>query len=149
MGTFEGKEGKKQRKVKSMDIFNYMDCVDCDRYKHIPGRMDGEPEDCYPPEDICEEGAPGYGPCGRMLGVIEDMINDGQFETNSGFMATSTFLEDCTLEDIGFCEENKPMWWDNGTVDFSSAFYWFISYDPEIVPVPYADEEAVYEAFFE
>jgi hypothetical protein len=83
-----------------------------------------------------------------MLGVIEDMIHDGEFETSAGFMVSGEFLAGCTLEDIGFSVDNPPPWWNGGTVGLSSASYYFISFDPDVFPVAYKDEEAVYRAFF-
>jgi hypothetical protein len=83
-----------------------------------------------------------------MLGAIEDMIDDGEFETSAGFMVSGEFLAGCTLEDIGFPDENPPPWWNGGTTGLSSASYYFISFDPDVFPVVYKDEEAVYKAFF-
>jgi hypothetical protein len=84
-----------------------------------------------------------------MLGAIEDMIHDGQFETSAGFMASGEFLAGCTLEDIGFFEENPPVWWEQGTAGFSSAPYYFISFNPNVFPTAYKDVKEIYKEFFE
>jgi hypothetical protein len=138
--------GKQRRN--SMSIDEIMDCVGCEDLHHIQGRTWGDPDSCYPDEDTCGKGAPENGPCGRMLGAIEDMIHDGELETSAGFMASGEFLAGCTLEDIGFSDESPPLWWDSGLSCISSASYYFISFDPDVCPVMYKDVESVYKEFF-
>jgi hypothetical protein len=129
-------------------IDEIMDCEGCEDLYHIRGRIWGDPDSCYPDEDICRQGAPENGPCNRMIEAIEDMIHDGEFETSAGFMVSGEFLAGCTLEDIGFSVDNPPPWWNGGTAGLSSASYYFISFDPDVFPVVYKDEGAVYKGFF-
>jgi hypothetical protein len=139
----------KLRRRNNMRIEELMDCEECEELHHIPGRTWGDPDSCYPDEDVCGKGAPESGPCERMLGAIEDTIRDGGFETSAGFMASGEFLAGCALEDTGFSGESPPVWWGKGTADFSSAPYWFISFSPDVLPVAYKDAEAIYKEFFE
>jgi hypothetical protein len=124
-----------------LDIFDVMDCVDCDSYQYIPGRIYGDPYDCDPPEDICKDDAPDNGPCERMLGVIEDLINDGEFETASGYVATHEFIMSGEADLRGSLEG----------YDFSSApaAYWFIPYSEDDKPIPFKNVEEVYWEYFD
>jgi hypothetical protein len=135
-----------------MDIFDFMDCEDCPYYRFHRGRTGGDPGDCYPEEAECLDGDFGNDhPCGRMLGAIGDMIRDGMFESDSGFLASREFLADCTatdLEDLGFSMEEPPVWWNDGKPELSSAAYYYISNDTDVHPVAYKDEKSVYAEFF-
>ncbi|GHT57925.1 hypothetical protein FACS1894109_11110 [Spirochaetia bacterium] len=133
----------------NMDIFDYMDCVGCDSYQHIREKIAAEPDKCYEAEDLCTEDSPDSGLCERMRSVIEERIYEGELEVPGGKLYDHTFLEGCPVEEIGaFNEDYKPSWWGKETVDFSSAPYWFVSDDPEKVPVAYKDEWEVFQEYF-
>jgi hypothetical protein len=126
-----------------------MDCEGCDSLHHIPGRTWGDPDSCFPPEDICRKDAPDNGPCDRMLGAIHDCINDSEFVTAYGTINTAELLTSEAGKEV-LDECNIP----EGKFDFSSASYWWlpVMYDPSDTstePVPYKDEAEVYEEWFE
>jgi hypothetical protein len=119
-----------------MDIFSLMDCEGCDSHKRIPGRIWGEPDSCYPDEDLCREDAPDNGPCERMLGAIGDLIRDGLLELHNGCIHS----RDC----LGLEDMDLAIWQG---FDFSSASYWFFP-DSGKNPVPFEDEKAIFKEFF-
>jgi hypothetical protein len=73
-----------------MNIFDYMDCEGCPHCVERAGRTGGDPDDCRPPEFVCNDGDFGGDyPCERMLARIEEGIDDAEFDTeSSALMAT-------------------------------------------------------------
>jgi hypothetical protein len=126
-----------------MDIFSLMDCEGCPGLKRTHGRSCGDPDSCFLGEDSCSEGAPDDGPCERMLGVIKDLIYDGELDLYAGCIHAGGCLADAQkhneLEDMDLER------WQG--FDFSPAPYWFFP-DGEKQPVPFEDEKAVFEEFF-
>ena len=122
-----------------MDILENIDCTGCESYRRYRGRAWGDPDRCCPPETICAQDAPDSGLCDRMAEAICSMANDGS-------------LVDILTSDFLLSEDGQDLlieWGFQGRrYDFSSAPYWYIPVDSRLEPVPYADEKAVYDAWF-
>jgi hypothetical protein len=128
-----------RQEVYRVDIFEKMDCTGCENLKHIRGRAWGDPDRCYPPEDVCVKGCPEKGPCERMLSVINSLALDGALVTERGYLADSEWLETA----------GEELDHHLAGVDFSGAPYWWIPYTAdENGPRPYKDEAAIYEEWF-
>jgi hypothetical protein len=118
------------------------DCGNCENRKHIPGRTWGDPDSCYPPEDVCKKDAPEGGPCERMLDAVHGMILDGRLDMADGY-----FIDrDWALQiQQGDASADIDPWFT--TFDFSGSLYWFLPYNSG-APLACKDIEAVYRKVF-
>jgi len=126
-----------------MCIDELVDCVDCESYRVCPGHIRGDPDDCYPTEATCTEGAPENGPCARMLDAIRDKIDgDHVWQTAVGRFSTREQLQ----YEQGDKDDIIPDSFRR--FDFSSAPYWWLSgFDVSTVK-PYQSELEVFNAVF-
>ena len=123
-----------------MDMYDLVDCAECEHYKRIHGRTWGDPYYCYPDEDICNIDVSSINPCERMLDSLEEKITRGDLETKKGLFVDSTQLKD---------EDAKKNFYDESGLDcfrydFSSAPYWLIRLDGK-EPIPYRNLEEVFK----
>lgn len=137
-----------------MDIFDYIDCEDCNSYTHTPARLTADPYYSEPTNDECADGDFGVKhPCERMINRIEEGIRDGDFDDVS-MLTTFRDLQHGSLNTRDFLETDQkdkenPQWYQE--FDFSTAPFWWMPLDyesPENEPHPFNTVEEVYDEFF-
>jgi hypothetical protein len=129
--------------VDSVDIWDLIDCSDCRSYTLVKGRFGGDPDNCYPEEELCAEGCFDDGhPCKRVLARIEEGIEDGEFETEDYDLVESSWMNDMGARI--YYGEVFDAW---AGVDWGERLYWQVYYDGR-APTGFDTAAEVYEKVF-
>ena len=113
-----------------IDILDVIDCPCCEDYRVHRGRTQREPDDCYPDEAVCLQGASDSNPCGCMLDRLHDMILDGQLVTEHGYFADRDWLLQVQQGEAGVDEDVAAAL---RLFNFEDAQYWWI---PDVLGLP-------------
>jgi hypothetical protein len=126
-----------------VDIFDFMDCVDCPYYKFHKGRTGGDPDSCYPDEAECSNGDFGNDyPCERMRSRIKEGLQDGDFDFSLSCLVNAWCLTDPeTKEEYSAVLEAWP------DINWSEHPYWRVFYD-DTAPMGFDTVEEVYAEVF-
>ena len=124
-----------------IDMLGMSDCSCCEDRRVRLGRMQSEPDDCYPAEAVCLQGASDSRPCDYILDRLHDMILDGQLVTERGYFADRDWLLQVQQGDTGVDEDVAEAMRAH---NFTGAPYWFIRDTPDTTVVPFFSVRDVY-----